>query len=129
MTSINKLTVAVAMIVLLLSFSVYAQSPELELNHLSTGGISFDYPAGYSVADKSTPEVHEFIITRQGSSIRLTITALRRLIAPNELPAAIEDFKEPIIKKVATALGLTDSPERTDIKARIGLREAEGVRL
>ena len=129
MTSINKLTVAVAMIVLVLSFSVYAQSPEPELNHLATGGISFDYPAGYSVTDKSTPETQEFIITRQGSSIRLTIIAMRRLISPNELPAAIEDFKEPIIKKVATTLGLTDSPERTEIKVRLGLREVEGVRL
>lgn len=129
MTSINKLTVAVAMIVLLLSFSVYAQSPELELNHLATGGISFDYPAGYSVTDKSTPETQEFIITRQGSSIRLTIIAMRRLISANDLSAAIDDFKEPIIKKVATALGLTDSPERTEIKVRLGLREVEGVRL
>ena len=129
MTSISKLTLAVAMLVLSLSFSVYAQSPAPELNHLATGGISFDYPAGYSVADKSTPEAQEFTITRPGSSIRLTIIAIRRLTSPNELPAALEDFKEPIIKKVGTTLGLTDSPERTEIKATLGSREAEGVRL
>lgn len=129
MTSINKLTVAVAMIVSLLSLNAYAQAPDPELNHLATGGIAFNYPAGYSVADKSTPEVQEFVITRQGSSIQLTITALRRLISPNELPAAIEDFKEPLIKKVAATLGLGDSPDRTVIKAQLGTREAEGVRL
>lgn len=129
MTSINKLTVAVAMMVSLLSLNAYAQVSDPELNHLATAGISFNYPAGYSVADKSTPEVQEFVITRQGSSIQLTITALRRLISPNELPAAIEDFKEPIIKKVATTLGLTDSPDRTVIKTQLGSREAEGVRL
>ena len=129
MTSINKLTVAVAMIISLLSLNAYAQAPDPELNHLATGGIAFNYPAGYSVADKSTPEVQEFVITRQGSSIQLTITALRRLISPNELPAAIEDFKEPLIKKVAATLGLGDSPDRTVIKAQLGTREAEGVRL
>jgi TonB family protein len=99
------------------------------LNHLTADGISFDYPAGYAVTDKSTPEAQEFVITRQGSSIQLTIVAMRRLVSPNELPAAIEDFKEPIIKKVGATLSLTDSPERTEIKSRLGLREAEGVRL
>jgi TonB family protein len=128
MTSINKLTVAIAMIVSLLSLNA-AQSPDPELNHLATGGISFDYPAGYTVTDKSTPEHRNFVITRQGSSIQLAIIAMRRLISPNELPAAIEDFKEPIIKKVGTTLSLTGSPERTDIKSQLGSREAEGVRL
>lgn len=129
MTSINKLTVAVAMIVSLLSLHVYAQSADPELNHLATGAISFNYPAGYSVADKSTPEAQEFVITRQGSSIQLTIIAMRRLISPNEVPAAIDDFIEPIIKKVGTTLGLSDSPDRTVIKLQLGSREADGVRL
>ena len=129
MTSINKLTVAIAMIVSLLSLNAYAQSPDPELNHLATGGISFDYPAGYAVTDKSTPEAQEFVITRPGSSIQLTIIAMRRLISPNEMPSALVDFKEPIIKKIGTTLGLTDSSERTEIKSQLGSREAEGVRL
>ena len=129
MTSINKLTVAVAVIVWLLTFTGYAQSPEQEMNHLATGGISFDYPAGYTVTDKSTPDVQEFIITRPGSSTRLTIISMRRVVSTNELPAAIDDFKEPIIKKVATSIGLGDSPERSEIKLQLGLREVEGVRL
>lgn len=129
MTSIHKLTATIAMIVLLLTFSVYAQSPDQELNHLETGGISFDYPAGFTISDKSTPDAQEFIITRQGSSIRLTINSLRRLISPSELPAAIDDFRDPIIKKVTTTLGLTDSSGRTETKVRIGLKEADGMRL
>jgi TonB family protein len=129
MTSINKLTVPIAMIVSLLTLNAYAQSRDPELNHLATGAISFDYPPGYAVTDKSTPEAQEFVITRKGSSIQLTIIAMRRLISPNEVPAAIEDFKEPIIKKVATTLSLGDSPDRTAIKAQLGSREAEGVRL
>ena len=129
MTSIKKLTVAMAMIVSLLSLNAYAQSLDPELNHLATGGISFDYPAGYAVTDKRTPEVQEFVITRQGSSIQLTIIAMRHLISPNELQAAIEDFKEPIIKKVEATLSPTNSLERTEIKSQLGSREAEGVRL
>lgn len=129
MTSINKLTVAIAIIFSLASLSVYAQSLDPELNHFATRGISFDYPTGYSVADESTAEAQKFILTRKGSSVQLTIVVMRRITLANELPAAIDNFKEPIIDKVGTTLGLANSPERTAIQTRLGSREAEGVRL
>ena len=129
MTSINKLTAAVAMIILLLSLSVYAQTPGPELNRFSTRGISFNYPGGYTVADESTPEVQKFVITRKGSSIQLTIVATRRMIPPNEYPAALESFKEPIIKNIETTLGLTNTSEATAITSELGSIPAEGVRL
>src|SRR4026209_196432 len=92
MTSIKKLTVATAMAFSLLTLSVYAQSPDAELNHFATRGISFDYPAGYSVADESTTEAQNFVITRKGSSIQLAIVVMRGVIQGNELPAATENF-------------------------------------
>src|SRR6185369_6883119 len=100
MTSIHKLATAIGIIISLLSLSVYAQTPDPELNQFSTRGISFNYPRGYTVADESTPEAHKFVITRKGTSIQLTIVARRRMIPPNEYPAALESFKEPIIKNI-----------------------------
>lgn len=129
MTSMNKLIVAIAMIISLLSLSVYAQSPDPKLNHLATREISFDYPAGYSVADESTTDVQRFIITRKGSSTRLTIVVRRPVTLSGESPAAIESFNEPIIKEVGLTLGLTNSAARSAIKTQVGPREAEGVRL
>lgn len=129
MTSINKLATAIAMIISLLSLSVYAQSPGSDLNRFSTHGISFEYPAGYSVTDESTAEAHRFILTRQGSSVQLTIVATRRMVLRNEMPAAIENFKEPIIKNVEITLGLINSFERTSIQSQLGSMEAQGVRL
>ena len=129
MTSINKLATAIAMIVSLLSLSVYAQSPGPDLNHFSTHGISFEYPAGYSVTDESTAEAHRFILTRKGSSVQLTIVAMRRMVLRNEMPAAIENFKEPIVKNVEITLGLINSPERTSIQSQLGSMEAQGVQL
>jgi TonB family protein len=113
----------------LLSLSVYAQSPDPQLNHFATHGTSFDYPAGYSVADESTTDAQRFVITRKGSSTQLTIVVLRRVTLPSDLPAALDNFKEPIIKEVGATLGLNNSAAGTAIKTRIGTKEAEGVRL
>jgi hypothetical protein len=94
MTSINKLATAIAMIISLLTLGVCAQSPGPDLNQFSTHGISFAYPAGYSVTDESTAEAHRFILTCKGSSVQLTIVAMRRIVLRNEMPAALENFKE-----------------------------------
>jgi TonB family protein len=129
MTSIKKVAVAIGIITSLLSLSVYAQTPRPGLNHFSTDGISFDYPIGYSVTDESTAEAQQFVITRKGSSVQLTIVALRQMVQQNELPAAIEDFKEPIIKKIGITFGQANSAGRIPIESEVGPMQAEGVRL
>jgi hypothetical protein len=93
-------------------------------------GFRFDYPAGYSVTDESTTQAQQLILTRKGSSVQLTILVRRGLVLSKELPAAIENSTEPLIKKVT--IKLTDRknpPERTSIKTQVGPKEAEGVRL
>lgn len=129
MTSIKKLAVAIGIITSLLGLSVYAQSPGPGLNQFATDGISFDYPTGYSVADESTAEAQQFVITRKGSSVQLTIVVMRRMIQRNELPAAIENFKEPIIKKIRITLGQANSAGPIPIQSQLGPKQAEGVRL
>src|SRR5215510_10761590 len=129
MTSNKQLTIAIGMIISFLSLSVYAQTDEPKRNHFSTDGVSFDYPAGYSVSDESTTEAQQFIITRKGSSVELTIVALRRMVLPSELPAATENLTDPMVEKVALTLGRTNSPGSTSIQTSVGPRQAEGVRL
>jgi hypothetical protein len=129
MTSNKQLTLAIGMIISFLSLSVYAQSDEPKRNHFSTDGISFDYPAGYSVSDESTTEAQQFIITRKGSSVELTVVRLRRMVLPGELPAAVEHITDPMINKVALTLGQTNSLERTPIQTSVGPKQAEGIQL
>lgn len=128
MTSIIKLAVAMTMISLL-SLSVYAQSAGPQVNHFSTDGISFDYPAGYSVTDESTEEAQQFVITRKGSSVHLTLVVMRRLVQRDEMPAAIESFKEPIIKQAAITLGQANASAGIPVQTEFGTRPTEGVRL
>ena len=129
MTSNKQLTVAIGMIISFLSLSVYAQSDEQKRNHFATDGISFDYPAGYSLSDESTTEAQQFVITRKGSSVELTIVAPRRIVSPSELPTATENLTDPIVEKVALTLGRANSPGPTSIQTSVGSRQAEGIRL
>jgi len=129
MTSINKLAIAVSLIISLLSLGIYAQTAESGLNHFATDGISFDYPAGYSVTDESTEEAQQFVVTRKGSSVQLTLVVMRRIIERNEMPAALDNFKEPIIKQAAIALGQANAAGRTPVQTEFGARPADGVRL
>lgn len=130
MTATKRLAVSLGLIVSFLSLSVYAQSAGPKLNHFASDPISFDYPAEYSVTDESTTDLQQFRLTRGGSSVQLTIVATRRVVLRGEVPAAIENSTEPLIKQIAKALGEGKSPlERTSIKTQVGPKEAEGVRL
>jgi TonB family protein len=118
------------MIISFLSVSTYAQSAGPQLNRFAAKWISFDYPSGYSVTEESTPGAHHFVIKRKGSSVQLTIVVTQRLVLRNELPAAIENFTELLLKQVAVTLGSgKSSPERTSFLTQIGTKQAEGIRL
>ena len=130
MTATHKLAVGIGMIISILSVSTYAQSAGTELNHFAAEWISFDYPSGYSVTEESTPETQQFVIKHKGTSVRLTIVVTQRAVLRNELPAAIENFTEPLLKQVAVTLGSSkSSSERTSFQTQIGTKQAEGVRL
>ena len=127
MSSLKKLATVSGMVALF-SLSAYAQSTGPDLNHFSADGLSFDYPAGYSLTDESTATEQRLILTRKGTSVQLTVVALRRMVTGKEMPAAIENFKEPIIKTVGMTLGAANAPA-TAIQSQLGAKEAEGVRL
>lgn len=130
MTSIYKVALAMGMVVSFLSVSVYAQAAGPELNHFAVEGISFDYPSGYSVRDESTPEGQQFIITQKGSSVQLTIVVPLRLVTRSTYEVAVENFAQPLLKKVAMTLeDGKSSPERISFQTPVGAQQAEGVRL
>lgn len=117
-------------IVLVLSLGVCAQSETPKLNHFAADGVSFDYPDAYTVKDESNTEAQRLTLTRRGSSVQLTIVVTREHVLRDQLPAAIANSTQPLIKQVAESLGEGKTPpERTTIKTMVGAKEAEGVRL
>src|SRR5919206_660738 len=100
-TSTKKLVLCVGMIISFLTVSVYAQSADPKPNHFAAEGISFNYPSDYSVTDQSSPEAQQFLITRKGSSVQLTIFIPLRLVTPSTYTVAVEAIAQPMVKKVA----------------------------
>ena len=47
------------------------------VEHFSKGGLSFDYPTGWTLEDRSKDEVQHFVIRRPGSSVLLMVVAQR----------------------------------------------------
>jgi TonB family protein len=128
MSSILKLIVGLALIVSCLTLGANAQTAELK--HFSVDGLSFDYPAAYSLADESTAETQKLKLTGRGGSVQFTIVAPRRFVRRSELSTALENTKEPLLKEVATKLGQnTNTASPTSIKIDVGPVEADGVRL
>lgn len=130
MISTKKFALCLGMIISFLTVSVYAQPAAPKLNRFAVEAISFDYPDGYSVKDESTPEVQQFTITREGSSVQLTIVIPLRLVTPSTYQVAVDNFTRPMVTKVAMALGEgQNSPEHTSFQTQIGAKQGEGVRL
>ena len=130
MTSTKKVALCIGIMISFLSVSVYAQSAGAEVNHFSAESISFDYPSGFTLTDESTPEAQQLQITRNGSSVQLTITVGRSLTLQKDLPAATDNFSASLLKKVSLAVEQSKNPpERTAFHTQLWSNQVEGVRL
>jgi TonB family protein len=107
-----------------------AQSSGGATKQFAKDGLSFEYPAEWSIADESTPEALQLTLTRKGSSVQVMIIAKRGITLRKDLPAAHRDIAEPLVKKISTMVGKAGRPAKpTEIRIKVGAIEAEGVRL
>ena len=128
MKSPHKL-IACSGITVFLFIGALAQSPG-EMSHFAQDGVAFEYPAGWSIKDESTPEALQLIVSRKGISVQVMVVAKRGITLLTDLPTANRDITEPLVKKVATMVGRAGrSAERNGSYVQVGAIEAEGVRL
>jgi len=118
-------------IALVVSLPALAQTPAaVEVKHFDADRLSFDYPAQWTLTDKSTPQAQHLILTRKGSSVEITIQAQREIILRAQMADARRDITEPLISEIARKMGATaKAPERTPSRIMVGGVEAEGLRL
>jgi TonB family protein len=93
------------------SVNAPAQSPPAAAEHFSKDGISFDYPAGWALADKSSEQLQHIILARAGSSALIMVIAQRRPLQNYaELRAAYSEVTVPYIQDIAAKLGVKEVP-------------------
>lgn len=94
------------------------------------GGLSFDYPADWTLQDASDKDAQQFTLGKANSDVQVRIFAHRGRIAGDKLPDAKKAFIDPYIastEKQFVAMGA--KPEKTPDASEIGSVKAEGVNI
>ncbi|MCA1633333.1 MAG: hypothetical protein LC802_06325 [Acidobacteria bacterium] len=94
-------------------------------------GLSFSYPTGWTLTDKSNAQAQHLILTRDGGSALVVVIAYRELIvSPGQLAAAHHNLWRPFALDMARKLGVERNPPWEDTQCQqVGERSAVGVRL
>ncbi|MDT7781563.1 MAG: periplasmic protein TonB [Acidobacteriota bacterium] len=126
--------VFILIIALLPLAAATAQSPAgaaLAVEHFSKDGLSFDYPAGWTLEDKSSEQVQHLVIRRAGSSVLVMVIAQREPIQ-----TVVQVFMSrravtmPYVENLARQLGVMNLPTPEDSKClTLGEHSAVGFRL
>lgn len=103
------------------------QQPSVE--HFSKDGLSFDYPSGWTLADKSGDAAQQLVVLLPGSSARVQVVAHRQpLQSRAQVSAARESITIPYVKGLARQFGLDDTPDWKDAQClTVGKRLATGL--
>jgi TonB family protein len=111
--------------------AVSTQSPPAAVGHFSKDGVSFDYPAGWSLDDKSSQQLQHLILTRAGSSALIMVIAQREpLHNYGELRAAYSGVTIPYVQGLAGKLGVKEVPPWSEAQCMFfGSHTATGLRL
>ncbi|HYE15058.1 MAG TPA: TonB family protein [Pyrinomonadaceae bacterium] len=100
------------LILALLSGAAAAQTPGAgAAKRYSQDGLSFDYPGGWALTDKSTPQAQHLVLARAGNSAVIMVIALRGVITSKEqLAAAREAVTKPYATTLAQQFGVKEVP-------------------
>lgn len=103
-----------------------AQTPKT----FSEGGLSFDYPADWSLQDASDKDAQQFTLAKANSDVQIRIFAHRGRIADDKLPEAKKAFIDPYIASTMKQFVAMDAkPEQAPDTSEIGSVKAEGVNI
>jgi TonB family protein len=122
------------LILILLAASARApaarQTPAVGGEHFSKDGLSFDYPAGWTLEDKSTAELQHVVLKRPDGSALIMVVAHREpLRSAGQLIASHGAVTRPYVEGVARQLGakVPDAPDPGCLE--VGRAQAAGYRL
>jgi TonB family protein len=89
-----------------------SQSSQSAVEHFAKDGLSFDYPTGWKLTDRSTEAAQHLILSREGSSALLMVIAHRDAVANGQqVVAARESITLPYVEQLARSLGVEKVPE------------------
>lgn len=101
---------------LLLCASVSAQEPAAGGGRFEKDGLSFSYPAGWTVTDRGTEQAQDLSLSTTGSLAVVRVVAYREVIeTPERLGQMRGAFTMPLIEALASRLGLEKAPPPSEL--------------
>lgn len=96
----------------------------------SKDGLSFDYPAGWTLQDDSNGDAQQLTLARANNDVQIRVFVHRGRITPEKLPDAKKAFIDPYV--VATGkqfVAMGAKPEQANDSTDIAGEKAEGVAI
>jgi len=91
-----------AILVFLFAGFALAQTPTTETNKFTKDGLEFNYPAGWTLTDKSTSAAQHLILSKPNTTALIMIVAYRDLISNTEqFPALVKSVTVPYVDSIA----------------------------
>lgn len=115
---------------LLIFFILLAGLPQGGAEQYAKDGLSFDRPAGWTLADTSTPELQRVVLTRAGASNIIMVFAQREPVTTAaQLFESRNSVTMPYVTNIANKLGLSGPPPDQSHCVQVGGLNAVGFRL
>ena len=93
-------------------------------------GLSFDYPADWSVQEGVNPDAQQLTLGKPNSDVQVSVFVHKGRIAPEKLPDAKKAFIDPYIAATAKQFEqMGAKPEQSPDSSEIGGVKAEGVKI
>lgn len=88
-----------------------AQTTNNAAGRFAKDGLSFDYPAGWKLADRSNDAAQHLILSREGSSVLIMVIAHRDRVENREqFETARDNITTPYVQNLARGLGVEKVP-------------------
>lgn len=126
MESLRKIIPAFAL--LLFCLAAYAQTPAGDGKQFDKDGVSFGYPAGWSIEDSSNQDLQQLTMTNPRSEAQIRIFVHRGRISAEKMPDAKKSLIDPYIASTFRQFeDIAAKPVRSSGSVDIGTTKAEGV--
>lgn len=125
-----KSLLTLVLILVLVVVALAAPRPQEGVQHFSKDGLSFDYPAGWTLEDRSNAEVQHLVLRRAGSTALVMVVARREpLQNVEQLHASRQTITRPYVENLARQLGAQVPEAPGEPCLQMGEAHVAGYRL
>jgi len=94
------------------------------------GGLSFDYPADWTLTDDTNGDAQQFTLAKANSDVQIRIFVHKGRISQEKLPDAKKAFIDPYVAATAKQfVQMGAKPEQSPDASEIGGVKADGVNI